>query len=175
VSALKTSCLDNCTRSTLYASLLWPHQRRLCGDHPDHKVCMLSTASCIADAVMCNMTSGSEATVHAIELLACTTLSSTTLFMDVATFVPEVCYHPKPIRDQRKKVVEPICKPKTGDTRVFDVVCPNFVDLKLVHLWFSSCDISLCLPFSPLVLFLSRYLCSSAVCLKVCIHGVILC
>jgi len=66
---------------------------------------------------MCHMTTGSEATVRAIELLACTTLSSTTLFMDVANLVPEVCYHPKPIRDQQRKVVEPICRPKMGDTR----------------------------------------------------------
>ncbi len=175
MSALKTSCLDNCTRSTLYASLLWPHQRRLCGNHADHKLRVVSTASCIADAVMCHMTSGSKATVRAIELLACTTLSSTTLFMDIANFVPEACYHPKPIRDQQKKVLEPICSPTMGDTGVFDVVCLNFIDLKLVHLWFSSCGISLCFPFSPWVLFLSSDLCSSAVCLKVCIHGVTLC
>ena len=66
---------------------------------------------------MCHVTTGSEATVRAIELLACTTLSSTTLFMDVASFVPEVCYHPKPTRDQQKKVLEPICSPKMGDAR----------------------------------------------------------
>ncbi len=96
------------------------------------------------------MTSGSEATVHALELLACTTtLSSTTLFMDIANFLPEVCYHSKPIRDQQKKVVEPICNPTKVDTRVFDVVCLKFISLKLVHLRFSSCDISLCFPFSP--------------------------
>ena len=48
---------------------------------------------------MCHMTSGFEATVHAIELLACiATLSIPTNFMNIANFVPEVWYHSEPIR-----------------------------------------------------------------------------
>ncbi len=80
-------------------------------------------ASCIADAVMCHMTSGSEATVHAIELACSTTLSITTCFMDIANFLPKVCCHSKPtsLRDQQKKV-EPVCNPAMDDTRVFDTV-----------------------------------------------------
>ncbi len=51
------------------------------------------------------MTSESEATAHAIELLACsTTLSITTLFMYIANVLPEVCCHSKPKRDRQKGV-----------------------------------------------------------------------
>ena len=81
----------------------------------------------------------------------------------------------KPIIDQQKKAVEP--GPTMGDTRVFYVVCLKIISCKLVHVWFSSCHISLCLPFSPLtvVAFHPNAVYNSAGCLKVCIHGVTLC